>query len=376
MLLNLGLAGDVAVAPTDEPESPPACNSPSPSAFSVPTLPCLGIFFDRTKQSNSPVPPAGSVYPVAMSPVASTPSEVEFSQAAPLALARPRVFHSYTKKTSRPKTSYQFAYPVVHTWHKRLKLRPKLLMQVQQVSQTARPLPILDVQQSTLYLPHFVQKFPAMFCQKNGQGPKDLSVVRNELYTRTVANIPEKHISCEGEDEDHRQVVATIFRVTQDGGLKGKAKICLNFGPVWEATPLSSGSYEFVAPRDNGVQVMRWALRGGKNRGSSAVPVTQPRDDNKRFTFSVINPNARRHPVIASMIKNQLEVYDGYPVVASPSTGPITPSLGMSVVSDASGDAAPGDTKNIITLDEGLRTLIVVTGVWVACCEGWSQNFS
>jgi hypothetical protein len=215
-----------------------------------------------------------------------------------------------------------------------------------------------------------------MFCQKNGQGPEDLSVVKNELYTRTVANIPEKHISCEGEDEDHRQVVATIFRVAQDGGLKGKAKISLNFGPVWEATPLSSGSYEFVAPRDNGVQVMRWALRGGKNRGSSTVPVTQPRDDNKRFTFSVINPNARRHPVIASMIKNQLEVYDGYPVVASPSTGPITPSLGIPVVSDASGDAARGDTKNIITLDEGLRTLIVVTGVWVACCEGWSQNFS
>ncbi|CEL10432.1 hypothetical protein ASPCAL13551 [Aspergillus calidoustus] len=292
-----------------------------------------------------------------MGPVASPPCEVEFSQAARLALVRPRVFHSYTNKTSRPKTSYQFAYPVVHTWHKRLKLRPKLLMQVRQVSQTARPLPILDVQQSTLYLPHFVQKFPAMFCQKNGQGAKGLNVVRNELYTRTVANIPEKHISCEGEDEDHRQVVATIFRVAQDGGLKGKAKICLNFGPVWEATPLSSGSYEFVAPRDN-------------------VPVTQPRHDNKRFTFSVINPNARRHPVIASMIKNQLEVYDGYLVVASPSTGPITPSLGIPVVSDASGDAARGDTKNTIMLDEGLRTLIVVTGVWVACCEGWLQNFS
>lgn len=378
MLLNLGLTGDVAVAhanePGTQPEFPRASNSPSSSTFSLPTLPCQGIFYNRTKQSDSSVLAAETVSAVATSPPTSIPSEVESSQAAPLALARPGVFHSYPNRTWRPKTSYQFAYPVVHTWHKRLKLRPKLILQLQQVSQTPRPLPILNVQQSTLYLPRFVRRFLAMSCQKNGQGQNDLSVVRSELYTRTVASIPEKPITCEREDDEgQRQVMATIFR---DGGLKGKAEICLNFGPVWEATPLPSGSYEFVARTENGVRVMRWALRGGKNRRISASSGTQPHDDSKRFTFSVIDPNTRRHPVIASMTKDQLEVYNGYSVVGSSSTDPITPSSGMSVVSDTPDNEAPADTKYSSALDEQLRTVIIVTGVWVACWEGWSQNFT
>jgi hypothetical protein len=46
----------------------------------------------------------------------------------------------------------------------------------------------------------------------------------------------------------------------------------------------------------------------------------------------------------------------------------------MSVVSDASDDT-PLDA-NITTLDDGLRTLIITTGIWVAFREGWSHNFS
>ncbi len=382
MLLNLGLAGDVAAAHTNEPGPQPerllASNSLPLSAFSLPTLPCLGIPYNGTKQSDSSVPPAGTVSAAAISPVTSISSEVGSSPAAPSALAQPRVFHLHTNKTWRPKTLYQFAYPVAHTWHKRLKLRPKLLLQLQQVSQTPRPLPILDVQQkSTSYLPRFVRKFLATLFQKNAQGPNDVSVVKSELYTRTVASIPRKHITCEGEDDDDpRQVVATIFRMPQeDDGRKGKAKIRLHFGPVWEATALPSGSYEFVARTEGGVRVMRWALRGGKNRRLSASPGTQPRDDTKRFTFSVIDPNTRRHPVIASMTMNQLEVYNGYSVVGPSTNGLITPSSGMSVISDTSDNEAPVDTKNAITLDERLRILIIVTGVWVACWEGWSQNF-
>ncbi|KAJ5460688.1 uncharacterized protein N7458_002240 [Penicillium daleae] len=378
MLLSFGLEGVDAVAHTNEPGTQPesllASNSPSSSAFSLPTLPCLGTLYNRNKQSDSPVPPAQTVSAAAQIPVTSTPSELESSQAASLAIARPLVFHSYTYKTSRPKISYQFAYPVVHTWHKRLRLRPKLLLQVQQVSHMARPLPILEVQQSTLYLPRFTRKFPTMFCPKNGQGPNDLSVVRSELYTRTVASITEKNISCEREDNaDQRQVVATIVRVPQeDGDLKGKAEICLNFGPVWEVTPLPSGSYEFVARTENGVRVVRWALRGGRNRRASATPGTQPRNDTKRFTFSIIDLNARRHPVIASMNKNLLEVYNEYSVVVPPSTSQISQSLGMSVASDLSDNEALVDNKNVVTLDDGLRTLILITGIWVACWEGWS----
>lgn len=309
----------------------------------------------------------------------STPTEGESSTAAPSALTRPRANRSSTyKKSSRPKTSYQFAHPASHARHKRLRLRPKLLLQVQQVSQTPRPLPVIDVLPSTMYLPRLARKFPALFRRKNGLCPYDVIIVMSELYERTRASIPEKHASSEDDEEDQREVVATVCQMLQEEArLKGKAEICLNFGPVWEATPLPSGSYEFVAHTDDGIRVMRWALRGGKNRRGTVSSVSQTRDDTKRFTFSVIDPSTRQHPVIASMTKNQLEVNDKYSAaVARTTTGLTTPSSGMSVVSDMSDTETPMDTIDVITLDDELRTLIIVTGIWVAFREGWSHNFN
>ncbi|KAJ6084090.1 hypothetical protein N7486_010890 [Penicillium sp. IBT 16267x] len=388
MLLNLGLTADAAAAhnpdPSAQPGTPPApSSSPSYSpAFSLATLPILGSLYNRTKQVDDPIQPVGSISGVAMSPIAFKPSEGESSKPTMSALSGSRVSRSNTnttRKSIRSKTSYQLAHPASHARHKRLKLRPKLLLQLQQVSHTPRPLPILDVLPSTLYLPRLARKFPAMFRGKNGLGPNDLIIVMSELYEHTVASTQDRPPSSEDDDDDHREVVATICQMLQDDALqRGKAEICLNFGPTWEATPLPSGSYEFVACTKNGLQVMRWALRAGRNRRMSAQPSSEPREDNKRFTFSVIDPNTRRHPVIASMTRNQLEVFDEYNTVTRSNTGPTTPSSGMSVISDLSdNDALDLNTDaNVVTVEDGLRTLIIVTGIWVAFREGWSSNFN
>lgn len=217
-----------------------------------------------------------------------------------------------------------------------------------------------------------------MFRGKNGLGPNDLIIVMSELYERTVASIPGRPPSSEDDDEDHREVVATICQMLQeDARQRGKAEICLNFGPTWEATPLPSGSYEFVAQTENGIRVMRWALRAGRTRRMSAQPSSEPREDNKRFTFSIIDPNTRRHPVIASMTRNQLEVFDEYSAVTRSNNGPTTPSSGMSVISDLSDNDALdlNPDANLVTVEDGLRTLIIITGIWVAFREGWSSNF-
>lgn len=100
---------------------------------------------------------------------------------------------------------------------------------------------------------------------------------------------------------------------------------------------------------------------------------TQSREDGKRFTFSVIDPTTRRHPVVASMTRNQLEVHDKYSLPTRSGTGPTTPTSGTSVISDASDAEVPLDA-NLVTLDDGLRTLIIITGIWVAFREGWSDN--
>lgn len=378
MLLNLGLAADAAAAHTNDlsvdPETPPAQSPSYSQGFSFSSLPLLSSLYKPKQADGSPQP--GVITSVAMSPTSSAEDESSHQppalNAAQISMA-PMPTAQPIRKPTRTKTTYQLAHPASHARHKRLKMRPKLLLQLQQISQAPRPLPILDILPSSVYLPRLGRKFPAMFRSRNGLGPNDLIIVMSELYERTMASGPEQKSNA--DDEDHREVVATICQMLQeDARQKGKAEICLNFGPVWEATPLPSGSYEFVAQTDHGVQVMRWAMRGPRNRRVSAPQGIPLSDDSKRFTFSLIDPTTRRHPVIASMTKNQLEVSDVYPSSVRSANGHVTPSSNMSVISDASDDM-PSDA-NLVTLDDGLRTLIIITGIWVAFREGWSHNFS
>jgi hypothetical protein len=376
MLLNLGLTADAAAAHANEPINLPEAH-PSTTyspVFSLSALPLLNSFYSRPKTPDGFAECPGVVSAMEMRPTEPSGSG-EASKTPGSVVARPRVVRSTTGRKSRPRTAYQFAHPAGHARHKRLRLRPKLLLQLQQVSQTPRPLPVVDILPSTSYLPLLARKFPAIYRTRNGLGPYDVVVVISEQYERTVASIPERHVSSEDEDEDHREVVATICqKLQEDARLKGKAEICLNFGPVWEATPLPSGSYEFVAQTDDGLQVVRWALRGGRNRRMTAPTGTPSRDDGKRFTFSIIDPTTRQHPVIASMTRNQLEVHDEYSMPTRSGTGPTTPTSGMSVISDGSDGETPLDAHSV-TLDDGLRTLIIITGIWVAFREGWSDNF-
>ncbi|KAB8074100.1 hypothetical protein BDV29DRAFT_174190 [Aspergillus leporis] len=386
MLFNLGLTADAAAAHENDvgpqTESQVSGNSnrhSSPPAVSFATLPTLrlGSFYGRYKDLEKEPPHKGPPRAMSASPVASVvSSDGEYSMAGTVLghsrNARPQAVR---KHSSRPKTSYQLAHPANNARHKRLRLRPKLLLQLQRVSQTPRPSPVLDVLPSTVFLPRLSRKFPTIFRGKKGLGPNDLIIVTSDLYERTGGDIADRYLSPDEEHGEHREVVATICQLLKEDSLsKGKAEICLNYGPVWEATPLPNGSYEFVANTENGVQILRWVLRGARNRRVSAPPGTTLQADTKRFTFSVIDPNTRRHPVIATMARNHLEVFDEYAMPTS-SGPPFSPTSAMSVISDDSEMDASLD-KKVIATDDNLRTLIIITSIWVAFREGWSHNFS
>ncbi|OJJ40608.1 hypothetical protein ASPWEDRAFT_102365 [Aspergillus wentii DTO 134E9] len=388
MIFNLGLTANAAAAhESDLANSQTDIQRPSPSpspSITFANLPSLGSIYNRYKGSDNSGShqrqhPRGSM---PTSPVESVSSIDADYSAIGSGLGRPRAAtgisrsQSVRKSSSRPKTSYQLAHPASHARHRRLKLRPKLLLQLQQVSRTPRPQPVLDVLPSTVHLPRLARKFPTIFRGKNGLGPNDLIVVKSDLYQRPTVDGADKHADQDEDNNDHREVVATICQLLKEDALsKGKAEICLNYGPVWEATPLSNGSYEFMAHTDHGIQLMRWVLRGGKNRRTSAPPGSIQPEDSKRFTFSVIDPNTRRHPVIATMTRNHLEVMEEYSMPApssAPSTSPV--SAAVSVVSDGSELDTPFE-RDIIAMNDNLRTLIVITSIWVAFREGWSHNF-
>ncbi|RJE25291.1 hypothetical protein PHISCL_02380 [Aspergillus sclerotialis] len=376
MLLNLGLTADAAAAHGNEfADSSQVSQSsnpkPNPSVVSFAKSPLLGLgsFYNSFKGSEPPEPQNKQNSSMPTSNIDSrSSSDGDFSVVE--STIAPRPTRSIPKKqTSRPKTSYHLAHPAGHARHKRLKLRPKLLLQLQQSSHTSRPLPILDVLPSSVYLPKLTRKFPTIFRGKNGLGPNDLIIVTSELYEND-SDKASKHKG-EKKDDEHQEVIATICQLlTEDALSKGKAEICLNYGPVWEATPLPNGSYEFVADTDNGRQIMRWVQRPNKNRRVSGSTIgTIPQEETKRFTFSVINPNTRRHPVVASMIRNRLEVFDEY---STPSSVSKPPTSSMSMVSDDS----QVDDRNMVPMDDKLRTLIIITSIWVAFREGWSHNFT
>ncbi|GFG01334.1 hypothetical protein IFM5058_00402 [Aspergillus udagawae] len=383
MLFNLGWTADAAAAHENDlvaPSSESRLSSPAPHpspTISFPTLSSLGLaeLYHRYKPTETNQSHKAPLRTMPLSQVESiSSSDDNYTIVAPAA-DRPPVSraHSVRKQSSRPKTIYQLAHPAAHARHRRLKLRPKLLLQLQRVSQTARPLPVLDVLPSTVFLPRLARKFPTIFKGKKGLGPDDLIVVTSDLYERTVGDIADKYLSSDEESQENREVIATICQILREDALsQGRAEICLSSGPGWEAIPLPNGSYEFRAQTDQGVQVLRWVLRGAKSRRVSAPPGGSLHEDGKRFTFSVINRNTRRHPVIASMTRNVLEVFDEYSMPSDPT---LSPSCGMSVVSDSSELDIPLDHE-VIKTDGSLRTIIILTAIWVAFREGWSQSFT
>lgn len=376
MLFNLGLTADAAAAhesdlvgPQSPPNPPTRASSPLTALSSLPTL---GTIYNKYKGMEPQATQGAALRDMTRSPVESVLSSDGEHSVIDTGFRASRVGRSHSvKKSLRPKTSYQLAHPASHAHHRCFKIRPKLLLQLQQVSHTPRPLPIFDVLPSTVFLPRLARKFPTIFRGKNGLGPNDLIIVTSDLYDADPRDRTSQ--GDDSDDEEQQEVIATICQLLNEEDLsKGKAEICFNRGPAWEATPLPNGAYEFVARTAQGVQTLRWVPRGSKSRRVSAPPGSPVQPESKRFTFSVINPNTRRHPVLASMTRNNLEVFDQYSMpTAAPSS---LPTSAMSMISDGSDDT-PLD-RNVIAVDDDLRILIIVTSIWVAFREGWSHNFS
>lgn len=390
MFFNLGMTADAAAAHRHEFSTPPAASqSPPNTAPMSPTSPTAASSssaiafaavlpsFNLARPFNIPAPLQNVKEALGMpsNPPSTRPStsDDDFS-AARSDTTETRTIVSASGRKRRNKTSFRLAHPPRNPRHKRLRIRPKLLLQIQQVSQTPRPVPALDVLPSITFVPRLARKFPTMFKGRNGLGPNDLIVVNSDTYSGLGADDDERSVSEEDESDDHREIIATICQLlTEDARQKGKVEICLRYGSPWEATPLPNGSYEFVTATGQGSRTVRWVLRGKNNRRVSApvdLSSAEEAADNKRFTFSVIDPNTRRHPVIASMTRSSIDIYHQY-TMPSPDTplSPLYPTSVTSIPEDAN-DA----TGAVFDTDDNLRTLIMITGIFVAFREGWSQD--
>lgn len=292
------------------------------------------------------------------------------------------------------KRTFRFAHPPpINKQQQIFKLRPRVLLQLHLVADGARTSPTLDVLPSSIFPSGLPFKFAKLFRGKAGLGPRDLVVINRDGQDRPTSLTGEENLSNADENWDQNRIMATVCHVRKlSSSLGSGTDITFSHGQSWKGVQLANGSYEFISTGDDGtITRARWVLRRKLHqRSASSQEVRQSVGESlaKRFSFSLIDPTRRRHAVIASMTRECISVSDRYqPVVdamfsggrlgqsdENPSSSHSTSPIDGSQFDD--NDSVEIPTQRWIETDDKLRTLIMVTAIWVMFKEGWSRNFS
>lgn len=284
------------------------------------------------------------------------------------------------------KTSFQLAHPPPAIKHRqRFSIRPKVLLQLQEISGATRPIPVLDVLPSVIFAPKLARKFPSVFKGKDGLGADDLLVVTSQNYNSAPVQRGKLEDISEEDSWATREVVAAICQPRRrEANSENIIEIYLNHGPVWGASPLPNGAYEFVSRDENGDRtVARWVPRRQLTRrrsqnghGRSELPSAEKQ---RKFTFSIINPASRRHPVIATLYRSSIEISDRYPIPSNINTPPSSTFAPMPVSMDGPytnfEESDISSATTMIETGEHMKNLIAISGIFVAFQEGYSPNF-
>lgn len=323
------------------------------------------------------------------------------------------------KRVSRKgATRYVLAYPAPSFAGRSLvvqKVIPKLYLQLQRVTTAKRPMPTIDVFSSSriagpAIAPRVAKRFPRIFGVRGGLGSDDVVLMKCEDYDDGDRH--NHHHGTDSEEEEHssladqRKLLAVLSPVKKSD----LTEIVLDDGSVWVAQPLPNGSFDFVHTDIHGITTTaRWVRRAvlggaGNSSGDSGPQVTtqgssaaSPPD--LKYTFSLINPLSRRHPVMATLTQSALEVQSQYTAVSTTSSryppgrsrSQTLPSAASHTRSRSSSDqfsSSPSDGPSGTILppepesdrathpiDDATKTLISVTAIWLALRLGWSPYY-
>jgi len=235
-------------------------------------------------------------------------------------------------------------------------------MQLHRLSSNARPQPAFEIIPSANFSVKLRKAMTTVFRSKHGLCANDLVVVRAEKYSNSALD----------DERDSRDLVALICKGRkEEGGAVGKAKICLaHREKEWEAYPTPTGGYEFFATDEHGLGLrVRWVPKKAKD--GSKCPVDS---SDRKFSFSTISPNSRRHPVIATLSRRSLDINDTFKIPEPSAVTPLsTPKLAPTIPDDVLEEETT--PQNICQTDDQLREIITMTAIWVAFKEGWTPFF-
>ncbi|KHN95948.1 uncharacterized protein MAM_06310 [Metarhizium album ARSEF 1941] len=298
------------------------------------------------------------------------------------------------RRLHRKSTRYALAQPApqLRTKQRRLvQIRPRLLLQLQEIGDK-RAIPAFDLIPSqpvagALIIPKLSKRFPRMFHANAELSQNDVLLVRSEDYGSTSGkaslNSDEDRRSLHGRD-----ICAVISALPED--CESSAEIVLEDGVPWYASPMANGSYEFTRTDDDGQKTTaRWVRRSNvstRNNGiapfdpsSSARPSVHDSSPDLRWTFSIIDPSSRRHPVMGSLTSETAEVYDHYTTLSassggSPPTRPFGPEMDGLDRSPSPSGFSPESRATLEVLPEQ-KVLMVATASWIRLHQqGWPAS--
>lgn len=273
------------------------------------------------------------------------------------------------RRSSQSKTSYHLAHPPPTVARKRrLKLRPRVLLQLQQASGGSRPIPVLDV----FFASRLSCKNSTIPQRKQCLGPHDLVIIE----TAPIAQSWLPRSAGEQISTDPALIAAICQSIPTENNGQCRTEIRFNHYVSWRAVALSNGAYEFVSnSHDRNPSIARWVPKRDVGVGGNSTHTAST------FKFSLIDTSTRRHPVIACMNRQSIDVYDHYTIPSSPQNyshcadGESIDSAQSELYHGSRDDEQNQPDRPLIETDDALRIMIAVTGIWVAFCEGWSANF-
>ncbi|KAI1817273.1 hypothetical protein GGS20DRAFT_533371 [Poronia punctata] len=308
---------------------------------------------------------------------ASSITGIETGTIRPLAQTR-------TAKGHRTRTNYIIAHPPpkLRTKQRIIHIRPKLVLQMQQVSVGERPQPVIDVYPSSAVagsiIAPLLKRFPRIAPLKNELSIHDVMLVRSEDYTSRVSGY-------EGDDDEENLMSRELLAILSPSNEEDKTEIVMAEGTAWVATTRAGKgacSYEFTTVDSMGTTTTaRWVRKRVVASSLPGTP-TSPTSDTLRttasdctFTFSFIDPKTRRHPIIATLTSTSLSVSDTYTAVSPfPDQDPPGSSSSSRANSPCRGEEnKPG--KSTQPVEEWQRAFISVSAIWVALRHGWAPTF-
>ncbi|KAK1771730.1 hypothetical protein QBC33DRAFT_511229 [Phialemonium atrogriseum] len=318
------------------------------------------------------------------------------------------------RRVPRKTTRYALAYPAPRFAGKSLvvqKVNPKLYLQLQQVSEANRPVPIIDVFPSSrlagpLVASRVAKRFPRVFGAKGELGAADVVVMQSEAY-----DINSHALESEDEDDglDQRKLLAVFSPLKKKSDL---TEIVLDDGSAWVAQMLPTGSFDFVHVDAHGITTTaRWARRPGMQTNTTwplgdatpqPTPTTSSDSSGLKYTFSILNPLTRRHPIMATLTQSALDIQSHYTTVTMSSsryppsrrrsqtlpsfsrafpTSPSSRTVASASASDRDSGSEtilppePESERTSHPVDNATKMLISITAVWLALRSGWSPYY-